>query len=166
METPGKLPTDRGRTGRGGDARRVESGSWLEEVPGFHGVRAGGGEQETKATTLVSLVRGAGWAGGGGSPMVASVSLWRRTAGCQGEEGEALVLRFGRELQSSRAADVQVPTAWGLAGAVQGAAGLPGQRGPSQHWASSSQEWQEEGRASRERHGWDSTGLTPASVAP
>ena len=59
------LPTDRGRMGRGGDARQVESGSWLEEVPGFHGVRTGGGEQETKATKLVSLVRGAGWEGGG-----------------------------------------------------------------------------------------------------
>ena len=58
--------------------------------------------------------------GGGGVPMVASVSLWRRTAGCQGEEGEALVLRFGEGVtvvQGRRCAGPHgLGPGWGCAG--------------------------------------------------
>lgn len=57
---------------------------------------------------------------GVGSPMVASVSPWRRTAGCQGEEGEALVLRFGEGVTVIRGLRCAGPhglgPGWGCAG--------------------------------------------------
>lgn len=79
METSQMWPTDRGRRGEGemGDWLGKNPRSWLEEIPGFHGVRREGGEQKPKADKSISLVRGAG-----GGTLGWPVSLRRRTAGC------------------------------------------------------------------------------------